>query len=261
MRIAVAATVAICAADLAGWAFGISSLTYYNVELAAMVPTTAISILLLCGALIFSGRPKVTHTLAARPVMLVVPALVIVAANVVLASGGGLDGYLLGTDPGYRMSMATALCITYGASALLVWRVGRRNRIGVSVILVSAGLLTVLYAIIMQLADASLFHELPVFSAMSLPTALALSLLFSALLIVLGRERRASEESAPADYFDSLMLALPVLLSPVLFVYGWYAVRADRISSPQDKVLGLALIAAMASAALLHLMLYARHRR
>jgi two-component sensor histidine kinase len=221
IRTAAAAAAAIAAITLTlGWGFGWDVARRLRPDLAAMVPSTALCLMLL-GAGVLSLRAEAPRFAPAR-LCAAVAGLIAAADLVIIALSGapGIDSLFapqaMGAD---GMAFATAFSVLLAGLALGLAAQPRPGPEAVHHALVAVGLLTTATALVGYLFDAQALYAAFVFTAMSVHTALCAMLIFVALLLMrwregwpshvlgAGRGARAARRLAPVFALASLGVA------------------------------------------------------
>ncbi len=163
---------------LIGWYTKIAALTTVLPGLAPMKPITALALILLSLALVFT-RPWVGVSLAAATIALATLTLV----GYVLGSTLGIAGWVPGIDLGAldpRMAPISAVgVILVGAAAI----VGRLHRIILMQVLAHASLLVSLIALLGYAYGVSSLYTVAGFTSMALHTALGIGILSVVVLL------------------------------------------------------------------------------
>lgn len=212
-------TIIICFIELIGWGMNSAVLSQLRTGLAAMVPSTAIllvlsSVVVLCTANNWPNFIKV--------ICIGLICSLALADQVLYFSGrGGLDHTFLGSGIDFgtsHMSFMTATCFALFCGGVLSELIGIRKSRGL-VLLSTLGLMIALVGIIGFIFDAEGRYAISVFSAMSILTSIAFAFLFVAVMlhfrdvgwmaILLGQ----GPGSRNARRIVGPLVALPIILS------------------------------------------------
>lgn len=205
---------------LVGWVFDKSPLTQVHSSFAAMVPSTAICLLLGVALVHFSQTAPLEGKTHRRIRLASIGLAVCVLANVLWSAGTGspgLDRLLLPDNPsGFRMSIGTGICFLYASIAIFTMSSTDRASQLASSIFGAAGLFTALGAFFGHLISATDFYMASIFAYMSLPTSTSFILLFSAILGLRKGADWMDILSGGSRFGDARLLTIPVLISPIL---------------------------------------------
>jgi two-component sensor histidine kinase len=212
-------TILICFIELIGWGTNSAVLSQLRTGLAAMVPSTAIllvlsSVIVLCTA---NNWPNLLKVICIGLIF----SLALTDQVLYFSGGGGLDHMLLGLRIDFgtnRMSLMTATCFALFCGGILSEMIGIRKDRGL-VVFSTLGLMIALVGIIGFIFDAEGRYAISVFSAMSVLTSITFAFLFVAVMlhfrdvgwmaILLGQgpgSRNARRIAGP-------LVALPIILS------------------------------------------------
>lgn len=220
-----------------GWVFDLDFARRLRPGYAAMVPVTALCLLLLAGGTAFratKAAPAGTWIVMAAAwitgLIGLLDILALALADDAILTWFG-ETYTVGDD---TMSVASAICAILGAVALSALDDHGQSAKWRLQIAATAGLSITLAALLAYLFDASALYEDFLFSAMALHTALAFALLFTAQLMVRGAEGwmgillADGRGSARARRLFPIGLIAPTILC--LLAYG--AANAGVLSRP-----------------------------
>ena len=145
------------------------------------------------------------------------------------------------------MSSATFICICYVVSALMLRRAFGPRANWFARIIISAGLVTSIYASVTPLLDETAFQNLPLFDGMSLMTAIALTAICLSLLDLLCREGSPAvgQSAVPRDGNIGILLSVPILISPVTVSYALYSVRDIGLMHDDKSVVMIGILLAL----------------
>ncbi|WP_051882183.1 sensor histidine kinase [Parvularcula oceani] len=172
---------------LGGWTFGSDALRRVRPDFAAMVPTTALSFVLLGGVLCLrQARPETgTRLRRAAGLLVFTLALLNLAVSTVLHTSG-LEGLVLsasGDYPNAGTATATAFCFLLASFCVMRPRPPEGREDLAFTIAATTGLVLACIALTGYAFDAAALYEVSLFTAMAVHTALAFAALFLALLL------------------------------------------------------------------------------
>lgn len=212
-------TIVLCGIELMGWGMNSEVLSQLRTGLAAMVPSTAI-LLVMCAITILVGLNNWPRIMTL--VCIVVICSVALVDQVIYFSGhGGLDQIFMGPgiDLGTKhMSFMTATCFAIFSGAFLS-KMRKRGQNRLFEILSTLGLVIALIGIIGFIFDAEGLYAISVFSAMSILTSVAFAFLFTATMLHyrhdgwMGILMGEGPGSRSARRIVVPLIALPILLS------------------------------------------------
>ena len=171
-----------------GWGAGIDRFTRFAPGLAAMVPTTAASFIILASALLLPAKWK---TLQFRMASLVVAAVALADLITILSgTANGIDALFISQlvdRPHDKMSAGTAICFLLAAACIFLLTGFKALAKDIYVAIATLGLILCSIALIGYLFDISALYDVFVFSAMALHTAALFAVLFIALMLSYNR--------------------------------------------------------------------------
>lgn len=212
-------TIVLCFIELMGWGMNSEVLSQLRTGLAAMVPSTAI-LLVLSAVTILVGLNNWPRIMTIVCIALICS--VALMDQVLYFTGhGGLDQIFMGPgiDLGTKhMSFMTATCFAIFSSSILSKMIeGRQSRLFAT--LSTLGLVIALIGIIGFIFDAEGLYAISVFSAMSILTSVAFAFLFTAIMLHhrhdgwMGILMGEGPGSRSARRIVVPLIALPILLS------------------------------------------------
>ncbi|WP_147371845.1 hypothetical protein [Henriciella algicola] len=225
---------------LMGSVLGIDALKTFGRSNSAMVPTTACALISLCAAFVISTRRDERR----RALALTLFALFVMLLGLILGTRVDEESALANQAPPARMSIGTFVCLCYAAS--VIWlRLGRRAHYhALAVILCGSGFFSSLYGLFSHTLPANTSHLLPLFGAMSVPTAIVLSVFFFTLMRSLQQDADLYADSSVTNYLEPLALSAPLLFSPVVFAYAMATSDPVGFGSSADDALTLCIVLA-----------------
>lgn len=214
-----------------GWLFGNDVLIRLLPGFAGMVPSTALSIILLGLCVYRCATPAVFKI---EPIVLVLALIVAIVSVLDLAiiltgTANGIDAFLYPQFEPFRsasMAPATALCLILASGYLLL--INSRAEIGFGIslpaLLPTLGLILSSTALVGYLFDAESLYSVSVFTAMALHTAVGLFAIFTALLAL--RPDETWVHHLLEDYGGSqnvrrilpVAIVVPVLASGIILI-------------------------------------------
>lgn len=208
-----------------GWWLSLDALARMRPKYVSMVPSTALSLLVLGGAMLWRlavestvGRARILlNTLAAIVILVAAGDLVLILTG----TAGSIDALIQPDNSAWSASIkapAAAISLLLGVACLLTIDCGSRGECAVFVWCATGGLLAAMSAVVGYLFDAAALSAVSVFTAMALDTGVAFLLLFAALLLMrsdtgwLGVLLASEVGSAGARRLLPLLVAAPLTL-------------------------------------------------
>lgn len=220
---------------LVGWAAGAEALVRLHPAYPAMMPSTAVALLLISAAMLRHRRAAEMGRTARVSVWTAAAAAAVIASGDIAATVLGLArsvDTLIWPQIARRstdaVSTATALCLLLAAGGVATLaRPAGRWADGAAVTALTVGLLLALVAVVGYLFDADALYRVSFFTAMALHTALAFAALFVAMLVLLGARGWMAILMGPEPGSAGARRLLPaVVLIPILLCYA--ALRATE---------------------------------
>jgi two-component sensor histidine kinase len=239
---------------IGGWWGGSQFLVRIRPGFAAMVPTTAVCLLLCASGVLSLVRwphwrllPLCAAALAAGIASFDLMAHFVVEIR-------NLDAALLKDDLGSdRMSIGTAILSIAAAACVVVLTVPGRFPRWVFQILATAGLLAALVALVGYIFDSTALYAVFIFTTMALHTAVAFGALFFALLFLRPSASWAGLLLGAGAGSHSARRLLPIfVLASFVFAFGALVLVKGGILDPEFTLSLLAIVmATLASIAIL----------
>ncbi|MFC4670169.1 response regulator [Seohaeicola nanhaiensis] len=223
-----------------GWMLGIEPVVRLRDDYPAMVPETAMTLVLGGIGLMLIQSPQ--HELLARgPGVL----MLVVAAHGFISVGNAQP-----FDPHDGMSVATALSAVLAAASLILWDRERNGALrAVRITLESFGLVLVMVPLIGYAMNAEALFANPIYTKMALTTVLGFGCLFTGLLLSDPGHGWVQIVLAPDPGSQLLRKMLPFLVL-VPAVFGLAMARSFDLSSDNVFRLSLLTFFAMVSTAM-----------
>lgn len=228
----------ICSTCLVGSVLGIKALTTFGHSSSAMVPTTACALISLCAAFIVMNRNGGQR----RALALTLSALVAMMLGLTLSTFNIGEGAAAERFASARMSIGTFVCLCYAATVIWLRQGQRPLFYGLAVILGGSGFFSSLYGLFSHFLPSETSHLLPLFGAMSVPTAVVLSLFFFTLMQSLQKDAHRYEGSSVSNYLEPIALSAPLIISPVVLAYAMATSGTVETGSSIDDTLTLAIM-------------------
>lgn len=223
-----------------GWGLGFEPVVRVRAGYPAMVPETALALLLAGVGLELIQTPQREVLARAAGVL-----MLLTTAHGFLSVGNAVP-----EDPHDGMSVATALSAVLAAVSLILWDRERNGRLrAVRITLESLGLVLVMVPLIGYAMNAGALFDNPIFTKMALTTALAFGALFAGLLLSDPGHGWVQVVLAPDPGSRLLRRMLPFLLL-VPAVFGLAMARSFDLSGDIVFRLSLLTFAAMVSTAM-----------
>lgn len=207
-----------------GWWLSLDALARMRPKYVSMLPSTALSLLVLGGAMLWrlavektGGRARILlNTLAAIVVLIAAGDLVLILTG----TAGSIDALIPAHSLGSAAikAPAAAISLLLGVACLFTIDCGSRGERVVFVWCATGGLLAAMSAVVGYLFDAAALSAVSVFTAMALGTGVAFLLLFAALLLMrsdtgwVGVLLASEVGSAGARRLLPLLVATPLTL-------------------------------------------------
>ncbi|WP_425051240.1 ATP-binding protein [Psychromarinibacter sp. S121] len=227
-----------------GWGMGNSIVVRLHPTFPAMVPGTAVSLLLLAVAQLLVLRPTEPAARTARMLQIAVAGFALVKLALHFEEHARLpdvaDRMAFATLIGLPLVAASGLCATASNAA---WR---RH----ATILASAGVVMCTIALVGYLFDPAAVRGIAVFLGLAIPTAFSLLLLFTAVLLFNASGSWVSALTSDGAPSEAARAALPLAVAaPILLCYLALLSTEVGIINPNVRLSTLAVLLAALSVA------------
>ncbi|MBJ3775439.1 sensor histidine kinase [Acuticoccus mangrovi] len=204
-----------------GWLGGFDTMVRFGDGFAAMVPSTALGLILLAAGVLSVMRGAPSRTALATGAAIGVAIITVASFALRLTTpANGLDGALFPVTIGNEGTALATTLLTLGGCVCL-WRLGGacRRTDRVFEVVASIGFALSLTAGVGYVFGAEALYGHFLFSSMALPTALAFAMLFTAFLLAAGERTWMRYFVGPGAGSATARRMLPVVvIGPLCFV-------------------------------------------